>query len=197
MKLFDAMKTRTVIFVGMMLQCLALAMFTVSSEYNYQLFARFLSGFSQVILTIYLPVWVDAFAPISKKTKWMTVIITAAPGGLFIGYTMTALIVSMGLSWQWSFYIHIIMLIPVSQLFFAIKEQFLDVTQHANSQNEANRIRREREIIDPDMPQPMPEMQATSKEIDEYEKWNKECMEREQERTKNFTTEQKIMYVLS
>ena len=47
------------------------------------------------------------------------------------------------------------------------------------------------------MPQPMPEMQATGKEIDEYEKWNKECMEQEQERTKNFTTEQKIMYVLS
>jgi hypothetical protein len=91
-----------------------LALFTVSTEYNWQLFARFLSGFSQVILSIYLPVWVDAFSPSDMKTKWMTMIITAAPGGLFFGYTMTAIIVSMGISWQWAFYIHIIMLIPVS-----------------------------------------------------------------------------------
>ena len=114
MKLFDAIPSRVVIFVGMMLQCLALALFTVSIEYNWQLFARFLSGFSQVILAIYLPVWVDAFAPSHMKTKWMTMIITAAPGGLFFGYTMTAGIVSIGVSWQWAFYIHIILLIPVS-----------------------------------------------------------------------------------
>jgi len=78
------------------------------------MFARFLSGFSQVILSIYLPVWVDAFAPSDMKTKWMTLIITAAPAGLFFGYSMTAAIIMMDISWPWAFYIHIILLIPVS-----------------------------------------------------------------------------------
>jgi hypothetical protein len=62
----------------------------------------------------------------------MTYIITAAPAGSFVGYTMTAIIVMLGVSWQWAFYIHIIMLIPVSQVFFAIPEQYLDV-QKRNS----------------------------------------------------------------
>lgn len=134
MRLFDTFPTRIVIFIGMMLQCCALALFTVSTAYPWQLFARFLSGFSQVILSIYLPVWVDAFAPRHTKTKWMTMIITAAPAGLFVGYSMTALIVMMGISWQWAFYIHIIMLIPVSQVFFAIKDKYLNVLRR-NSQN--------------------------------------------------------------
>jgi membrane protein implicated in regulation of membrane protease activity len=64
----------------------------------------------------------------------MTMIITAAPAGLFVGYSMTALIVMMGISWQWAFYIHIIMLIPVSQVFFAIKDKYLNVLKR-NSQN--------------------------------------------------------------
>jgi predicted MFS family arabinose efflux permease len=114
MKLFETVNTRLVIFVGMTLQMLALALFTVSVQYSWQLFARFMSGFSQVILSIYLPVWVDAFAPHCMKTRWMTLIITAAPAGLFVGYSMTACIVMLGISWQWAFYIHIILLIPVS-----------------------------------------------------------------------------------
>jgi predicted MFS family arabinose efflux permease len=99
MKLFETVPSRIVIFVGMMLQIIALALFTVSTEYDWQLLSRFLSGLSQVILSIYLPVWVDAFAPRETKTRWMTLIITAAPAGLFVGYTMTAVIVMLGISW--------------------------------------------------------------------------------------------------
>ena len=138
MKLFESFPSRIVIFVGMMLQIVALAMFTESTSYGFQLFARFLSGFSQVILSIFLPVWVDAFSPREKKTKWMTLIITAAPGGLFVGYSMTACIVMFGISWWWAFYIHILMLIPVSNVFFAIKETFLDVQKRAQQQAAAN-----------------------------------------------------------
>lgn len=127
MKLFETIPSRIVIFVGMMLQMVALALFTVFAQYGWQLFARFLSGFSQVILSIYLPVWVDAYAPRAMETRWMTLIITAAPAGLFVGYTMTACIVMLGILWRWAFYIHIILLIPVSQVFFAIKNNMLDV----------------------------------------------------------------------
>lgn len=138
MKLFETIPSRIVIFVGMMLQMIALAMFTIFKAYDWQLFARFLSGVSQVILSIYLPVWVDAYAPRNRKTRWMTFIITAAPAGLFVGYTMSAMIVMFGVNWQWAFYIHIIMLIPVSQVFFAIKNNMLDVQKRNNVQSTAN-----------------------------------------------------------
>ena len=45
------------------------------------------------------------------------------------------------------------------------------------------------------MPQAMPEVQNNNK--DEYEQWNKDMMDREQERTENFTFEQKVRYVLT
>jgi len=46
------------------------------------------------------------------------------------------------------------------------------------------------------MPQ-APEIQVVNKDIDEYEKWNRERIEEEQERTQNFKFEQKIKYVLT
>lgn len=168
------------IFVGMVLQCLALALFTVSTEFEWQMFARFLSGFSQVILSIFLPVWVDAYAPNESRTKWMTYIITAAPAGLFFGYTMTAAIVMQGVSWQWAFYLHIIMLIPMTQVIFAIKEQYLNV--HSR--------------LTPPSASPSSHSAPKARELTEYERWNLERLDGEQQLTADFSFEQKLKYVL-
>jgi predicted MFS family arabinose efflux permease len=46
MKLLESVPSRLVIFSGMLLQILALALFTVSTEYEWQFVARFLSGLS-------------------------------------------------------------------------------------------------------------------------------------------------------
>ena len=199
MRLFDSIPSRIVLFTGMMLQCCALGMFTLSTQYNWQAFARFLSGFSQVILSIYLPVWVDAFAPKDRKTKWMTYIITAAPAGLFTGYSMSALIVSFDISWQWAFYIHIILLLPISQVFFVIKPHYLDVAKRNSQQAVQTGIERDRReilIVDPDAPMPLPEKKQT-KELSEYERWNKEMMEIEEQKTMNYTFNEKFKYVLT
>lgn len=195
MKLFESFPSRIVIFVGMMLQIVALAMFTESTSYGFQLFARFLSGFSQVILSIFLPVWVDAFSPREKKTKWMTLIITAAPGGLFVGYSMTACIVMFDISWWWAFYIHILMLIPVSNVFFAIKETYLDVQKRAQQQAAANE--QEIQIVDPDMPQPPSEVKKEDSDASEFEKWQIAKNAKELSRTKDFHLQQKFKYVLT
>jgi hypothetical protein len=52
-----------------------------------------------VILAIFLPVWVDAYAPKDRKTKWMSLIISAAPLGNLTGYSMSAVIVTYGVAW--------------------------------------------------------------------------------------------------
>ena len=70
-----------------------------------------MSGATQVILAIFLPVWVDAFAPVEKKTRWMTLIITAAPMGLLAGYGMSAVVISTSDEWWWAFYLIIIFII--------------------------------------------------------------------------------------
>lgn len=52
--------------------------------------ARFVSGFFQVFLVIYFPVWVDAFGD-DKKTIWLTYMQLAVVLGLVIGYICTAM----------------------------------------------------------------------------------------------------------
>ena len=84
--------------------------------------ARFLSGASQVIITILLPVWVDAFAPSDSKTTWMTLIIVAAPKGMLAGYGLSALLMTMNeeSALWWPFYIVILIIMIQMVILFMI-----------------------------------------------------------------------------
>jgi len=92
--------------------------------------ARFFSGATQVILAIFLPVWVDCFAPLQKKTTWMTLIITAAPMGLLAGYGMSALVVTYTDSWWWTFYIIILVMMPLLIILSFIDSSYIDIKEH-------------------------------------------------------------------
>ena len=92
--------------------------------------ARFMSGATQVILAIFLPVWVDAFAPTEKKTRWMTLIITAAPMGLLAGYGMSAIVITLSDSWWWAFYIVIIVIFPLMVFLTCIESNQIDIKEH-------------------------------------------------------------------
>lgn len=127
MPLFDQFSTKKVLLTAMTLQCTALVVFTLVNQFAFQAAARFLSGFSQVILAIFLPVWVDAYALRDRKTKWMTYIISAAPLGLLTGYSMSAVIVTFGIAWQWAFYIHIVLLIPFIAMIFVMDPETVDI----------------------------------------------------------------------
>jgi len=80
-----------------------------------------------VVLAIFLPVWVDSFAPRDKKTTWLTYNIAASPAGLLTGYGMSAAVVLYDITWYWAFYIHIIMLLPIAQVYLFVKPSSLDV----------------------------------------------------------------------
>lgn len=82
-------------------------------------------------------------------------------------------------------------------MFFAIKEKYLNVLKR-NSQNAAHQqANQEIQIIDPDMPQPLPEVKKESGKLSAYEQWNKDNMEKELKRTESYTVNEKFFYVLS
>jgi len=54
------------------------------------LVSRFLSGFFQVFLVVYYPVWVDYFGE-EKKTLWLTYLQIGVPFGVFCGYSLTGI----------------------------------------------------------------------------------------------------------
>ena len=56
-------------------------------------------------MTIYFPVWADAFAANDKqKTCWMTVLLLCTPIGVLLGYVLTAYSIQAA-NWRWAFYI--------------------------------------------------------------------------------------------
>ena len=56
---------------------------------------RFITGACQVFLLIYYPIWIDKHGQ-DKKTMWLTLLQICVPLGIFMGYGMTAIIISTG-----------------------------------------------------------------------------------------------------
>jgi MFS family permease len=50
--------------------------------------ARGAMGFTQAFLCVYLPLWIDEFAPVDKKTVWMSYSQASVPVGVVLGYLM-------------------------------------------------------------------------------------------------------------
>ena len=57
--------------------------------------SRFMTGVCQVFLLVYYPIWIDKFGK-DKKTLWLTLLQICVPVGIFIGYGITAVIISTG-----------------------------------------------------------------------------------------------------
>ena len=129
--LLDLIPTKLALMSCLFWQSLALFSFTFSTDWYELAAARFLSGVSAVILSIFLPVWVDAFAPSERKTTWMTLIIVAAPKGMLMGYGMAAVILSTSEdNWYWAFYAIIFAMVPIMVTIFFVDNKHIDIKEH-------------------------------------------------------------------
>jgi predicted MFS family arabinose efflux permease len=75
---------------------LSLALFILSTNKVVAYFCRFLTGICQVFLLVYYPIWIDKFG-FKNKTLWLTLLQICVPVGIFAGYGMTSLVISLGL----------------------------------------------------------------------------------------------------
>ena len=83
---------------------LVLVLFTISQNYKINIFLRFLTGFSEVFVSIYAPVWADAFATEKLKSIWISGLLLCSPLGIFVGFTLTSYMVA-NYRWEYSFLI--------------------------------------------------------------------------------------------
>ena len=97
---------------------------------------RFLTGVFQVFISIYAPIWCDEHGPEGKKTTWITSIIVANPAGMVSGYLMTAVIISAGGKWQWSFFVQVILLTPIAIYLGCIDKALLEIDKPADKKEE-------------------------------------------------------------
>jgi MFS family permease len=76
--------------------------------------SRFIVGFFQIFLIIYMPVWVDKYGE-ENKTIWLTYLQLAVVLGVVVGYIITALFNILHashhfISWRWAFYLQFVLL---------------------------------------------------------------------------------------
>lgn len=51
--------------------------------------SRIISGFFQVFIIVFFPVWIDHFAGRKRSTLWLTYLQVTVPFGIFLGYSCT------------------------------------------------------------------------------------------------------------
>ena len=109
--------------------------FTTVESFLGLLGIRFITGFFQVFLTIYFPVWADAFGADDKqKTAWMTILLLATPIGVLLGYILTAYSIYLA-TWRWTFYIQAFGFIPLLLAIFLTPIKYLDLEALAASKH--------------------------------------------------------------
>lgn len=96
---------KVVLLTVMICNAFSLLLFTLSKAYLVLFMSRFLTGFFQVFISIYYPVWADCFGKDEKqKTTWMSFLLFSSSFGVLIGYIATAQMIRL-LTWEWSFYL--------------------------------------------------------------------------------------------
>ena len=108
----------------------SLSLFTITSSYALLMISRFITGFAQVIIYLYLPAWLDLRASGEKqKTVMMSILLYMGALGFLLGYVTTAQIVSYhkDSSWHWAFYIQIFVTFMLCLLLLPLSVRNLDL----------------------------------------------------------------------
>jgi sugar phosphate permease len=88
------------------LACLGmtLVLFTFTGIFKLNMLLRFMTGFFEVFISIYAPVWADAFGSEKVKSIWISGLLLCSPLGIFVGFTLTSYMVAH-YRWEYSFII--------------------------------------------------------------------------------------------
>eukprot|EP00347_Sterkiella_histriomuscorum_P017387 403349579 len=135
MPVFNYCNTKFVLIVCLLLNSIALIMFTVTNEYYVLVLSRICVGFFQVFFCIYFPVWVDLFADEKHKTFWLTLLLLGVPLGIILGYVATSVVV-LYTDWRWTFYVQSGLLIPLAICFMFTPARY--IVYQGNQYNNGN-----------------------------------------------------------
>lgn len=100
---FGRFKYKTILAVAFFINGLGLLAFMLVKHFYLVCISRLVSGFCQIFLTIFIPIYVDCFGTKNLKPYMMSLILLAGPLGVTIGYGATGYIVSLGISWRYAF----------------------------------------------------------------------------------------------
>lgn len=111
---------------SLIMNVIVLLLFTTSTSYYYLLFLRGATGFFQIFLVVYQPVWTDSFCEDRFKSIALTINMLAAPLGIVGGYMLTYAM-NKYRTWEWSFYLQGLAIIPCFVFLLMVPEKYLNI----------------------------------------------------------------------
>ena len=105
----------------------------MTKEYYLLVLSRFLTGFFQVFISIFWPVWTDAFAGTEKrKAAWMSTYLAASPVGVLFGYVITTQLI-INYNWEYAFYLQCVAVGPAIILILMMPLKYFNLRKNATS----------------------------------------------------------------
>lgn len=136
---------KTIIWMSLVLNGLCLWLYTAKANFYFMCLSRVMTGFSQVFITIYVPVFIDAYATQKSKSFLLSWILVMPPIGVVFGYALTSYIILNGGLWEYtgsnhywfqSFRLQCWINFGSAALVFFIPKKYMNI-------NEAVRLKRE------------------------------------------------------
>ena len=90
---YNIINRKYILMVGFLLSGVWVYSFTVWKNYLFLSINRFLTGFFQSLVSVYLPIWIDQYSPDSTSTILMSLFQLSSPIGLILGYIITVIFI--------------------------------------------------------------------------------------------------------
>ncbi|AAZ12375.1 transporter protein, putative [Trypanosoma equiperdum] len=125
--LFSQYSAKIVLIRVLVLHIFFTFCFATVTVYVISMVSRFLIGVTLSFIFVYVPVWVDDFAPRDRQSVWMALHNAGVPVGVLGGYLCGAILPSYTrISWEWAFYSKCIFTVPVIVYFLRVDHRSVD-----------------------------------------------------------------------
>ena len=136
---YNNVNPKVVLATVMALNALSQLAFTTTKEYYYLISSRFLTGFFQVFISIYWPVWTDVHAQSEKrKATWMSAFLAASPIGVLFGYVLTTQLI-INYTWKYAFYVQAVAVAPAILLIIFVPTKYFSLKKRSLNQTSEDR----------------------------------------------------------
>lgn len=120
-------KYKTVLVASFIGNGAGLLLFVMNDNFYWMSFARLISGFFQIFVIIYIPLYCDCFGNARTKPIMLSMILLAGPLGLVVGYGCTGILLSLGLSWRQSFVVQGLIMFGAAFTITFIPSRLIDI----------------------------------------------------------------------
>lgn len=125
--IFGRFKYKTILAVAFFVNGLGLLAFMLVKPFYLVCISRLVSGFCQIFLTIFIPIYVDCFGTANLKPYMMSLILLAGPLGVTIGYGATGIVVNHDISWRYAFLVLAIISGFSSLLIICMPDRYMNI----------------------------------------------------------------------